>query len=100
MRRPAIVTSRRLPGGAPICQLRRPASARPLPPTNNPAEALATPFRKRLRSVTSSPSSRSTLERELCAELDQAPAHDLYRVQELVVRVAVARLLVEDGAAV
>ena len=34
------------------------------------------------------------------AEFDQASAHDLYRVHELVVRIAVARLLVEDGAPV
>ena len=40
------------------------------------------------------------LENKLGAEFEQAPAHDLYRVHELVIRVAVARLLVEDGAPV
>src|SRR2546428_11977195 len=103
-RRPAMNTSRRLPAGAPIWPDRIAASARPRPPLNNPAEAPATPLRKLLRFGTSSPSylarSVSSLERELGAEFDQAPAHDLYRVHKLVIRIAVARLLVEDGAPV
>ena len=34
------------------------------------------------------------------ADLEQAPAHDLYRVHPLVIRGGVPRLLVEDGVPV
>src|SRR5439155_26885158 len=40
------------------------------------------------------------LEAQLGAELDQAPAHDLYCVPPLVILETVPRLLVEDGAPV
>src|SRR6266571_619936 len=102
-RRPPMNPSRRLPAGAPIWPDRMTASARPLPATNNPAVEPATPLRKLLRFGTCSPSLlgvAALLENKLGAEFEQAPAHDLYRVHELVIRVAVARLLVEDGAPV
>src|SRR5438309_444612 len=96
-------TSRRLPGGAPIWRERTPAFARPRPPMNTPAAAPATPLRKFLRFdivFSFMPQLAAFLEGELGAEFEQAPAHDLYRVHKLVIRVAVARLLVEDGAPV
>src|SRR5262249_53393053 len=108
MRRPPIDTSRRFPGGAPICPARAATSARPALPANSPAVAPATCLRNPLRSgivlslhrlaALAAFSKRS--ERELGAEFGQSPAHDLYRVHELVIGVAVPRLLVEDGARV
>src|SRR3989442_8468509 len=104
-RRPAMNPSRRLPAGAPIWPDCIPASARPRPPLNNPAEAPATPLRKFLRFSTSSPSLlrvslAAFLEGELGAEFEQPPAHDLDRVQPPVVLDGVSRVLVEDGARV
>src|SRR6267378_6543928 len=43
---------------------------------------------------------RSVLEGELGAEFEQPPAHDLDRVQPLVILSGVSRVLVEDGACV